>query len=343
MAAEHFFLAAALNRVARAAAYPTRRSRVSRWPIAALFALIAIAASTALAASDPYAILASVKGKVEVAAKGGAPQRATFGRPLARGDKVIVAPGAAATVYLSDGNVIELAEKSAVTIGGTVGSKSPGGAELPGTVYTQVSKFVTGGSRATGLVAMSTMRGGEEATPFLDAPRKSDVISDRPTFRWRTVAGATRYRLTLSGDQGDLWNREVSGLTLDYPADAPPLARDGDYLWKVEALGDRGKVREEASVFHVLAADAATTVTRDLQHIAESAGAASPATHFLAGSYLSGRGLYTDAVGHFSELSRISPDSPAPHEALGNVYRAVGLMDLAAAEFQKALELTRTP
>jgi Flp pilus assembly protein TadD len=44
----------------------------------------------------------------------------------------------------------------------------------------------------------------------------------------------------------------------------------------------------------------------------------------------------------FTELSRLSPDSPAPHEALGNVYRTVGLMDLAAAEFQKALELTRT-
>ncbi len=316
-----------------------------RFILAALFlgAAVALAVQATPAAADPYAILASVKGRVDVTSKGGTPQRATFGRALERGDKVTVAPGGAASVYLSDGNVIELAEKSAVTIGGTVTSKSAGGAELPGAVYSQVSKFVTSGSRATGLVAMSAMRGGEEATPLLDEPRKSDVISDRPSFRWRAAAGASRYRVTVSGDQGDLWSREVSGLSLDYPADAAPLARDGDFLWKVEALGDQGHVREESSVFHVLAADAATAVESDLKHISESAGATSAAGHFLSGSYLSGRGLYTDALRHFNELSRISPDSPAPHEALGNVYRAVGLMDLAAGEFQKALALTRNP
>ena len=306
---------------------------------------LALCALTARAAwADPYAILASVKGKVEVTSKGGTPQRATFGRPLERGDKVVVAPGGTATVYLSDGNVIELAERSAVTIGGTVTSKSASGAELPGTVYSQVSKFVTGGSRTTGLVAMSSMRGGgEDALPILDEPRKSQVMTDRPTFRWHPAGDATRYRVTVSGDQGDLWTREVEGLTLAYPPDAPALARDGDYLWKVVAFGDKGKLREESSVFHVLTADAAATVTHDLDKIQASTGAGSPANHFLAGSYLSGRGLYADARVHFSELSRISPESPAPHEALGNVYKAVGLMDLATAEFQKALELTRTP
>jgi hypothetical protein len=301
----------------------------------------ALGATTAFA--DPYAILASVKGKVEVAGKGGTPHAATFGRPLDRGDKVIVAPGGSATVYLSDGNVIELAEKSTVTIGGTVTSKSANGAEIPGGVYASVSKFVTAGSRATGLVAMSTMRGAEDAAPFLDEPRKSDVISDRPAFAWRPVPGATRYRITVSGDAGDLWNRETASLLLAYPADAPALARDGDFLWKVEAFNDSGRIREESSVFHVVSADAAAAIDHDLKRIAESAGDATPATHYLSGSYLSGRGLYGEALRHFNELARISPDSPAPHEALGNVYKAVGLMDQAAAEFQKALQLTRTP
>src|SRR6266436_126447 len=153
--------------------------RVCSARTAVIVALVQCALSAGAAWADPYAILASVKGKVEVASKGGAPQRATFGRPLERGDKVLVAPGGAATVYLSDGNVIELAERSAVTIGATVTSKGAGGAEIPGAVYSQVSKFVTGGSRATGLVAMSSMRGGEEAVPFLDEPRKSDVMTDR--------------------------------------------------------------------------------------------------------------------------------------------------------------------
>jgi hypothetical protein len=321
----------------------------SAWRVTLNSAVLAFAGmwigvlAASAAAADPYAILASVKGKVQVSSKGGAPVVATFGRPLDRGDKVMVAPGGSATVYLSDGNVIELAEKSTVTIGGTVTSKSASGAEIPGGVYASVSKFVTAGSRATGLVAMSTMRGGEEAAPFLDDPRKSDVVADRPSFAWRAVPGATRYRITVSGDAGDLWNRETSSLTFAYPADAPALARDGDYLWKVEAFNDAGHMREESSVFHVLTADAAAAIDHDLKRIAESAGEATAATHYLSGSYLSGRGLYGDALRHFNELARISPESPAPHEALGNVYRAVGLMDQAAAEFQKALQLTRTP
>ncbi|MGH7740424.1 MAG: hypothetical protein ACRENS_00215 [Candidatus Eiseniibacteriota bacterium] len=314
--------------------------RVAKW--GAALAALALILTASAAAADPFAIIASVKGRVDVSGKSAGPQHATFGRPLERGDQVIVAPGSSATVYLSDGNVIEVGEKSTITIGGKAASKTPAGAELPGGVYSQVSKFVTSGSRATGLVAMSTMRGGEESSPIIEEPRKTDVISDRPSFRWREIPGATHYRVTLSGDAGDLWTHQLSAASMEYPSDAKPLARDGDYLWKVEAFGDQGPIRDESSVFHVVGTAVVTTVQGDLKRIADSAGPATPAGHFLAGSYLSGLGLYGEALHEFQDLSRLSPDSPAPHEALGNVYRTVGLMDLAAAEFQRALELTRT-
>jgi hypothetical protein len=38
-----------------------------------------------------------------------------------------------------------------------------------------------------------------------------------------------------------------------------------------------------------------------------------------------------------------TPNFPAAHGADGIVYTKVGLMDLAAAEFQQALALTRDP
>lgn len=318
------------------------RSNRRRNAAGAVLAAAALLALPHPAAADPFAILASVKGHVDVSGKSAGAQHATFGRPLERGDQVIVGPGSSATIYLSDGNVIEVGEKSTITIGGKAVSKTAAGAELPGGVYSQVSKFVTSGSRATGLVAMSTMRGGEESSPIIEEPRKTDVMTDRPAFRWRAVQGATHYRVTVSGEAGDLWTREPSGTSLDYPANAAALARDGDFIWKVQAFGEQGPLRDESSVFHVIGTDAATVVQGDLHRIADSAGASTPAGHFLAGSYLSGLGLYGEALRHFLELSRLSPDSPAPHEALGNVYRTVGLMDLAAAEFQRALELTRT-
>ena len=299
----------------------------------------------AAASAEPLAVIAAVRGRVEVTAAGGGPRLyASFGRALERGDRVTVPPGGAATLCFNDGNVVELGEKSTLTIGGRAGArtKSGGAPGIPGEVYASVTKFGSGGSRETGLVALSALRSTAADAPVLLEPRKSELLDGRPAFRWRAVEGATRYRLAVSGDQGELWSRELAGTALDYPADASALPPGGDFLWEVRAFGDRGELRHEESYGHVLTTGDAATVRGALARIGESAGGAeAPAARFLSGSYLSSRGLYRDAAGQFEALSRLSPDSPAPHEALGNVYRAVGLMDLAAAEYQQALTLSR--
>ena len=303
--------------------------------------------------ADPVAVIAAVKGKVEVtSARGGTAQRAAFGRSLERGDRLSVGAGSAATLFFNDGNVIELAEKSSLTVSGKVAGKPGAGtgaapaAGLPSDVYASVSKFVAGGSRETGLVAQSELRSApaEQNTPFLIAPRRTAILADRPTFSWRPVTGATRYRVTISSaDKGELWTREVDGRSLAWPEDAAAIGA-GDYLWEVEALSDLKSVRKESSVFQVLSTEQAAAVRGNLEKIRGSAGGDdSAAAQFLAGSYLSGLGLYLDATEHFGALSRLSPSSPAPHEALGTLYTKVGLMDLAAAEFQQALALTREP
>jgi hypothetical protein len=297
--------------------------------------------------AGPVAVLAAVKGKVEVTpARGGAAQRATFGRGLQSGDKVTVGAGGTATLFFNDGNVIELAEKSSVTVGGRADQRAKlgPGSELPGEVYANVSKFVTGGSRQSGLMATSSLRGSEDRTPLLLAPRKTEILDGRPSFAWREVEGATRYRLTLSGEGGELWVREVTATRLDYPADVRELAGGADYLWQIRALSERGEIATEDSYFRVVEPAEAQRVRADLDRIATSAGGDdSAAVQFLSGSYLFGRGLYRDAATHFEKLCRLSPESPAPHEALGNVYRAVGLTDQAAAAYGKALDLARTP
>lgn len=323
------------------------------WRAAALacaaLALSLVVFTPVTASADPVAVIAAVKGKVEVtSSRGGVAQRAAFGRALERGDRVAVATGGAATLFFNDGNVIELAEKSTLTVSGRVAGRSAGAAPgLPGEVYASVSKFVAGGSRETGLVALSELRSApaEQDAPFLIAPRKTALIADRPAFSWRAVPGATRYRVTLSSvDQGELWSHEIAALSLPFPEKAAALAPEGEYLWEVEALSDLKSLRRESSVFQVLGAAQAAVVRMNLGRIRDSAGGfENPAAQFLAGSYLSGLGLFLDATVHFGELCRLSPTSPAPHEALGTVYTKVGLMDLAAAEFQQALALTREP
>jgi len=299
-----------------------------------------------LAHADPVAFIAMIRGKVEVTtSKGGPPQRAVLGRPLERGDQVKVGSGAAATLFFNDGNVLELAQGSSARVGGQVSKSGKSG--VSGDVFKSVSKFVAGGSRETGLIALSQLRSGpvEGNAPFLIAPRRTALLVDRPDFTWRAVPGATRYRVTLSSAEGgELWNREATGLTLPFPEGATPLAGATEYLWEVQAFSDVKPLRTESSVFQVLPAAEASAVRLNLGRIAESTGGAeSAASRFLAGSYLSGLGLYLDASEQFGALSKLDPAAPEPHKALGDVYSSIGLMDLAAAEFQLALSLAREP
>ena len=308
--------------------------------------LALIAGPSITASAEPLAVLAAVKGRVEVTpAKAAQPIRAAFGQPLSRGDKVSVGAGGSATLFFNDGNMVELAEKSTVTVGGRVTGRGPTAtAGLPTEVFSEVSRFVTAGSRQTGLMAQSPMRGESDARPLILSPRQTDVLTDRPTFTWRRVGGATRYQVSLSAEGGPLWTRSSTGASLAYPADVAALARDADYLLEVSAMGEKDPVRKESAGFHVISAEQSEAIQANLGRIRESAGGEkSPAACYLAGSYLGGHGLFGDAALQFTALSEIMPESPAPHEALGKVYSEIGLTDLAAAEFQRALELTRTP
>ena len=295
------------------------------------------------ARANPVAIVSAVRGAVEITpARVKKPQRAAFGQPLSRGDRVMVGRGGAATVFFDDGNVIELSEQSSITIGARI--DKPAKAELASEVFTQVSHFVAGGSRQSGLVALSAMRGASDAsTPLIVAPRRTSLLSPRPAFVWHRVAGAQRYRASVSSQQGEVWTREATDTMLAYPADAPELSPESDYLWEVEARSETASLRKESAFFHVLSAEVAQAVGASLGKIDSSLGADTPAGHYLAGSYLSARELYADAIPHFEALCRLEPDSPGPHEALGKAYAAVGLADRAALEFERALALSRVP
>lgn len=296
------------------------------------------------AGTAPPAIVAAVKGRADVTpARGGAASRATFGRALAIGDRIVVGPGGSLTVFFRDGNVIELGEKSTMTIGGRAAAKgrAAAGGELAGEVYANVNRFATGGSRETGLVGVTPMRSSASSRPLLLEPRRTNLLEVRPRLRWRAVEGATSYRVVVAGAAGELWRRDVADTTLEYPADAAPLGPGTDVSWSVAARTERDELRREETTLHVLEAGEARRVEDALRNLADATGANRAAGLYLEGSYLCGRGLYGAAIARFEALRGLDASAPSPHESLGDVYRAVGLSDLAAEEYRRALELAR--
>jgi len=295
---------------------------------------------------DPIALLIGLKGKVEVLPSGTKQtERAALGRGLMKGDRVNVAPGASATLFFNDGNVIELSEKSSIAVNGRPSKKAGvSSAAISADIFKSASRPIAAGSRETGLVALAPMRGSGDEEPIIRSPRRTDLLSDRPTLAWRAVDGATRYRITVSGDDGELWRRETNSTALPYPKEAQSLPRGVEMLWEIEALSDAGSLRQDATTIRVITTDDANHVNAQVASILETTGGdQQAASRYLAGSYLAGRGLYADAERQFQALSTMDPNAPGPHQALGGVYDAIGLKALATAEQKKAQALSREP
>jgi len=307
--------------------------------------LTMVAACFSLAASStssPVAFIVATSGRVDVARSSSKnAERGTIGLGLLRGDKVQVAASGAATLLFSDGNLLELSEKSGITIGAQPkGTRRPEPDPVMANVFESVSEGVVGGSRETGLVALAPVRGGTGRKEIILAPRQTEILDDRPAFRWRGVQGADRYRVVVSGDAGELWQRETSDTSIAYPAGVAPLARETDLLWTLHASNESGPLRDEEASFRIKPAKEADAIHSRLGQIEKDAPGAAP---YLAGAYLAGQGLLLDAIDRLEALCHNRPSDPGAHEALGQLYRAVGLMDLAAAELQTALTLGRQP
>lgn len=317
-----------------------------RTAIRSLAAVVVAVAVAGSAFADPVAVVGAVEGKATLTpAKGrkGAPVPVSFGAALEPGDLIAVAPRSRATLFFNDGNVIELGAGSSLTIGGRAAAgNAAGGDKLPREAFAAVTNFRISGSRERGLVAAPALRSGEAAdrTPEPLAPRSTDVLEDRPGFSWRAVRSATRYSVHVSNDGGELWTADSDHPALAFPAEAAALP-EGEYLWEVQAFNGSTPLERASATFRVIPAVQADAVRHVVEQIHASAGGAdSPAARYLAGAYLFDRGYLSAAAEQFRALIALAPGSPAPHEALGDVYRAVGLTDLATAAYAKATSLS---
>jgi hypothetical protein len=140
----------------------------------------------------------------------------------------------------------------------------------------------------------------------LVGPLGQVIETDRPTLKWRSLAGAASYVVSIYDQK---FNRVAQSppLTQTAWAAAAPLPRGNDFFWEVVATKDGKEVTAPVAPapkaqFKVLAAEhlAALSKLRSQK----------PESHFALGLAYARFGLITEALGELTALSKDNPNSP---------------------------------
>jgi hypothetical protein len=163
------------------------------------------------------------------------------------------------------------------------------------------------------------LRGAAEQGAFtVEEPVATMVAGDRPTFRWRPLAGADSY--VVSVFRSDL--KEVAHsprLRQTTWTPEKPLPRGGTYTWQVAARKSGKDIIAPApplpeARFGIAGEQEIAELAREKQQFGDS--------HLLMGLAYARAGLMREAEGEFAALSRQNPGSPIAARLLESVREA---------------------
>jgi hypothetical protein len=161
-----------------------------------------------------------------------------------------------------------------------------------------------------------SLRGpGKSPTFKLLAPARVVIISDRPSFEWEKLAGATSYQVSV----GDLKGHEIATseeLSADQTRWTPPtsLKRGEIYTWEVEATVDGKKIVSPGTSapqmkFKILSANK----VQELEQLK------TVRSHLAVGVFYAREGMVAEAEHEFQILVRNNSHSPVLKKLLKQI------------------------
>jgi len=191
--------------------------------------------------------------------------------------------------------------------------------------------------------------GDDPLAPLLLSPRNTVLRSPRPAVSWHRMPAAVEYRVEWTG-RGIGYDDRVSAgdvpcapasdgndiCVLPWPADRLDLTPDETFFLKVAARdgivapwhwSDPVKVRTQ----RVSATHALEDRLRDLENL----GFRGPALCIARAGLLAQGELYADAAEAYRRALAAAP-TPELHVTLGDVYLAMGLLQLAEPRYREA-------
>jgi hypothetical protein len=211
-------------------------------------------------AQAPVGLLSFVSGDAQIVRSGQQnPTPARTADLIAAGDRVITGTGEVTflfcpqskTAKLGSGAEIEFAATAYTVKKGTVsGEKQVPSCRLPATLTLASASNVQSG--------MLRLRG---ASLLLRSPSRTNTATLQPQFEWEPVERAQKYEVrVLDREERVLWRSEVTGTSVEYPADATALQWGQRYRWRVTARDASETLDEATTFFSVLPAEQAQDV-----------------------------------------------------------------------------------
>ena len=292
-------------------------------------------------AADPVAVLTEIRpGKGEVRVKRAddadwtAPRALQALRP---GDLVRVTGDGRVTLAFTGGS--SQAVTAANSPFAVQAPRGETGADRAKGLMAGVTQFLLGQPKAPTYQSLSVRAGAPP--PRILAPRDTRVLSGPVTFEW-SGPPRTDYVVRLTGPQGLVWEQAgIPRRPLVYPSGAPPLAPGTRYRWTLDVPGQTAQQAD----FEVAPEPDAARIRTALADLTPAAlGGENGSLALMRAGLFFQEGLYADARRELMAAIAQDPDEPTLRQLLGYVYDRVGLIDLAAQEFDEAEFLaTRKP
>jgi len=309
--------------------------------------LLAVTAETALSQSH-VALVTELKGEVLVAkADGGAFESAVWGMQLFENDQIRTSNDSEASIIYSNNTMLRLGPNNSLTI-----SDGDSRAESAIDDLTIDDRdLISGASDLTlyragqgEISALGGLRsGGSDAEIELLTPRNTKITDFRALFVWHSDTAYESYKVNLLTSQGLVWSGTTEDRQLTYPADAPSLDPDIQYLWQVEGEELFDTVKSDVVPFQILSVESAGKIIADKERIRNlfDENPEGSSALFLVASMYTKEGLLESAIATFRRIAELYPDAALPHEILGKLYSDVGLKDEAIDALQRAVDLVQ--
>lgn len=178
--------------------------------------------------------------------------------------------------------------------------------------------------------------------PYIISPRKTALLTNRPTLKWNEVAGATSYEVKLIGPRVN-WKIKTDQTSIIYSGETV-LQPDARYTLIIETDNNKSSQsdlsRSDGISFFVLSENKVKEINQAVENLEEKP--LTPEMKGLAIAYFyQAENLKAKAIEVLEELSQQETVEPEVYRTLGELYQEISLNSWAKEQYEKAWELIK--